>query len=235
MAKSGNGKPVRRRPLRILPPIIWEAIREEYLAGATAPECARLYGVGLTTVRSRAAREGWRRIDPPRNEQPYDDQPRDGASPPHGRAGPNADLDDAVLELQRRIGGDLDRVELSDLTRLASHRVSQSVMQGRAVDALRWRRLLETLKAEGEEIRRREAWARRHRDLTEAMADLLHDDADDLDDLDDLDALDAGWDDDRDAGFDDDEAPETPSSLDFPADPPLDDDTDRDDLDAIFF
>jgi hypothetical protein len=224
MAKSGNGKPGRRRRLRILPPIIWEAIREEYLAGATAPECARLYGVGLTTVRSRAAREGWRRIDPPRER----------ASPPHGRADPDTDLGDAVLELQRRIGGDLDRVELSDLTRLASHRVSQSVMQGRAVDALRWRRLLETLKAEEEEIRRREAWARRHRDLTEAMADILHDDEEDPETLDDLDELDAGWDDDRDAGFDDDEAPETPPSLDFPADPSLGGDDDRDDLDAIF-
>lgn len=227
MAKSGDRKSARRRPLRIVPPIIWEAIREEYLAGATAPECARLYGVGLTTVRSRAAREGWRRIDPPRNEQPCD-----GASPPHRRAGPDADLDDAVLELQRRIGGDLDRVELSDLTRLASHRVSRSVMQGRAVDALRWRRLLETLQAEGDEIRRREAWARRHRDLTEAMADLLPDDPETLEDLDDLDA---GWDDNRDAGFDDDEDPETPPSLDFPADPSLGDDDDRDDLDAIFF
>lgn len=43
----------------------WEAIRTDYLAGDPAQVVAERYGVGLSTLRARAAREHWRRRDQP--------------------------------------------------------------------------------------------------------------------------------------------------------------------------
>ena len=39
------------------PDEVWAAVRVDYLAGLSAPEACRRYGVGLTAMRMRAARE----------------------------------------------------------------------------------------------------------------------------------------------------------------------------------
>lgn len=44
-------------------PAVWARAREEYEDGEPAPGICRRYGIGLSTFRERAAREGWRRRD----------------------------------------------------------------------------------------------------------------------------------------------------------------------------
>ena len=105
------------------PEEVWAAVRVDYLAGMSAPEVCHRYGVGLTAMRTRAAREGWRRAD-----QPWT---------PRGRLDP----DDEGAALEARVGGDLDRVDLRDLTWIAHRRMMRAVMRGEAVEALRWRRV----------------------------------------------------------------------------------------------
>src|SRR5690606_13376160 len=53
--------PAQRRA----PDEVWARVREDYLSGLSAPACCRKHGVGLTALRDRAAREGWRRADQP--------------------------------------------------------------------------------------------------------------------------------------------------------------------------
>ena len=118
------------------PDEVWAAVRVDYLAGLSAPEACRRYGVGLTAMRMRAAREGWRRVD-----QPWT---------PRGRLDP----DDEGAELEARVGGDLDRVDLRDLTWIAHRRMMRAVMRGEAVEALRWRRVHQAMDEEATELDR---------------------------------------------------------------------------------
>ena len=113
----------RNRP----PDEVWARVREEYLAGWSAPECCRRHGVGLTSLRERAAREGWRRAD-----QPW-------AAPDR------LDPWDEGVELDLRVGGDLDKVDLEELGYVAHRRMMRAVMRGDAVEALRWRRVQLTM------------------------------------------------------------------------------------------
>lgn len=43
----------------------WTQVRDDYLAGASAPQLCERYDVGLTALRTRARTEGWRRTDAP--------------------------------------------------------------------------------------------------------------------------------------------------------------------------
>ncbi|MFN3669102.1 MAG: hypothetical protein ACK4VY_07315 [Brevundimonas sp.] len=105
------------------PDEVWAAVRTDYLAGMSAPEACRRYGVGLSALRARAAREGWRRAD-----QPW--------TPPN-----RLDPDDEGAELEARVDGVLDRVDLPDLVWVAYRRMLRAVVRGQAVEALRWRRV----------------------------------------------------------------------------------------------
>lgn len=121
------------------PDEVWARVREEYLAGWSAPECCRRHGVGLTVLRERAAREGWRRAD-----QPW--------TPPD-----RLDPWDEGVELDLRINGDLDKVDLEELGYIAHRRMMRAVMRGDAVAALRWRRVrLTMVEVEAEEAREHE-------------------------------------------------------------------------------
>ena len=129
-ATSANGQ-------RPAPDEVWAQVREDYLAGISAPECCRRHGVGLTALRKRAASEGWRRAD-----QPW--------TPPV-RLDP---WDEGVL-LEERIAGDLDKVELHELEWIADRRMMRAVLRGDAVEALRWRRVRALLDADAREMERR--------------------------------------------------------------------------------
>jgi len=122
---------------RSAPDEVWAQVREDYLAGISAPECCRRHGVGLTALRKRAAREGWRRAD-----QPW--------TPPL-RLDP---WDEGVL-LEERIDGDLDKVEMHELEWVADRRMMRAVLRGDAVEALRWRRVRFVLDADARETARR--------------------------------------------------------------------------------
>ena len=109
---------------------VWDQIRADYLAGWSAPACARRYGVGLSTVRKRAVDEKWRREDHPR-------------ALPRG-----LDRDDEGLALEERFDGDLEQIPLAELTVVAFQRMMRAVLHGNAAEALRWRRVRQALDAE---------------------------------------------------------------------------------------
>jgi hypothetical protein len=123
---DGALTPTRGR--RIAPDDVWIAVREDYLAGLSAPACCRRYGVGLTALRDRAGREGWRRAD----------QAWPAPRP----------LDEDAAALHDRTGGDLDRVGFDDLTALARRRMMRAVLNGDAAEALRWRRVRDVMEVE---------------------------------------------------------------------------------------
>ena len=130
-----DGSPARANP-RIAPDAVWERARADYLAGLPAPQVCRRHGVGLSTLRDRAAREGWRRVD-----QPW--------TPPD-----RLDPDDEGRALELSVDGDLDRVDPRQLSWVAARRMMRAVMRGDAVEALRWRRVRLAMDAEEAELAR---------------------------------------------------------------------------------
>jgi hypothetical protein len=111
-------------------------VREDYLAGMSAPEACRRHGVGLSALRDRAGREGWRRID-----QPW--------RPPNA-----LDPWDEGLALEDRTGGDLDKIEMRELSFVAHRRMMRAALRGDAAEALRWRRVRLAMDLEEEEVQR---------------------------------------------------------------------------------
>jgi hypothetical protein len=115
---------------RAAPQEVWDKVRLGYLAGLSAPACARRHGVGVSTLRQKAQRAGWRRADQPwREPTPLDP-------------------DDEGLALEVAIDGDLDRLEPVDLAQVAERRMTRCVLRGDAAGALRWRRVRDALYAE---------------------------------------------------------------------------------------
>ena len=121
---------------RRIPDTVWEAVKADYLAGASGPDCCRRHGVGLSALRARAAREAWRRMDqpwmPPTRLDPYDEG----------------------LELEEAIGGDINQLEFGDLPHVARSRVARAVLRGDALAALRWRRVERMLQEDDDELKR---------------------------------------------------------------------------------
>lgn len=70
---------------------VWAAVRADYLAGVSGPECCRRHGVKLVTLRWRAKQHGWRRVDAGRRTAPA------ACSPNAGRSGGGVS-DAGVLE-----------------------------------------------------------------------------------------------------------------------------------------
>ncbi|WP_420469807.1 hypothetical protein [Brevundimonas sp. FT23042] len=120
------------------PDEVWEQVRQDYLAGWSAPACCRRYGVGLSTLRKRAAEEGWRRTD-----QPW--------TRPNG-----LERDDEGLALEEQFDGDLDRIPLGELSLVAFQRMMRAVLHGNAIEALRWRRVHRMIETEAAEVQRRQ-------------------------------------------------------------------------------
>lgn len=154
---------------RAAPDAVWAAVREDYLAGRSAPACARRHGVSVGALRARAARDGWRRSD-----QPW--IPADRLDP----------WDEGV-DLEERVHGDLDKVELCELAYVAHRRMLRAVMRGDAVEALRWRRVGRTLaEVEAEEARDQE----RYEAILWRRGDDAEHDPDAMDAVDAMDAMD---------------------------------------------
>ena len=122
--------------LQSAPEEVWDRVREDYLAGWSAPACCRRHGVGLSTLRKRAAEEQWRRTD-----QPW--------AAPRG-----LDRDDEGLALEERVDGDLEQIPLGELSLVAFQRMMRAVLHGNAAEALRWRRVRQALDAEDAHLAR---------------------------------------------------------------------------------
>lgn len=118
------------------PDEVWAKVREDYLSGLSAQDCCRRHGVGLTSLRDRAARDGWRRQDRlwmPRNTlDPWDE----GA------------------ELELKVEGNLDKVGFRDLAFIAYQRTKRAVLRGDAVAAMRWWRVERMMDEADEECAR---------------------------------------------------------------------------------
>jgi len=136
------------RPTRSAPDSVWAAVRADYLSGMSAAEACRRHRVGRSTLRDRAAREGWRRAD-----QPW---------PPPARLDP----DDEGAALSDSVGGDVDRLGLPSVCGLVRRRMMRAILRGDAPEALRWRRVHAGLYAE--EVQAESVRALRERAATNA-------------------------------------------------------------------
>jgi hypothetical protein len=99
----------------------WALARGDYLAGFTAEEVCRRYDIGLSALRQRARREGWRRTD---------------------QADPVVADDDLDV---------FDDVEAPDLVDMAWRRLAAAIARGRAADAVRWQRIHADLHARAQD------------------------------------------------------------------------------------
>ena len=125
------------------PDDVWAAVKRDYLGGLSAAECCLRHGVRMGTLRHRAARHGWRRVDLP-------------WVPPA-----RLDAQDEGVQLEERAGGDLDRIEMRELSFVAHRRMMRAALRGDAAEALRWRRVRLAMDLEEEEVQRfvcREDW-----------------------------------------------------------------------------
>ncbi|WP_438851498.1 hypothetical protein [Brevundimonas nasdae] len=111
--------PAPRDGYRVRAEAVWAAARRDYLAGDAAEAVCRRYDLKLGTLRSRAAREGWRRCD-------VEDA---GAWP-----APWPDEDDPVED------GAADAPDLAAMTAQALMRLNRAVRRGRAAEAASWLR-----------------------------------------------------------------------------------------------
>jgi len=98
-------------PYRIRSDDAWAEARADYLTGFTAEEVCRRHDIGLSALRKRARREGWRRHD---------------------------QADPAVAEDDLEIFEDL---EPTDLVEMAWRRLAAAIARGRGADAARWQRI----------------------------------------------------------------------------------------------
>ena len=122
---------------RSAPDHVWARVRVAYLAGTSAAEACRIFGVGLTAFRDRAAREGWRRMD------------QVWAPPPN-----RMEAWDEGVVLDDRVQGDLDKIHLRQLSFVAHRRMMRAVLRGDAAEALRWRRVRVAMEEEDAELDR---------------------------------------------------------------------------------
>jgi hypothetical protein len=127
-------RPPARRGSLFAPDGVWAAVKRDYLGGLSAHECCLRYGVRMGTLRHRAARHGWRRVDLP-------------WVPPT-----RLDAQDEGVQLEERAGGDLDRIEMRELSFVAHRRMMRAALRGDAAEALRWRRVRLAMDEEEAEV-----------------------------------------------------------------------------------
>ena len=107
--------PAPRDGYRVRSEATWAAARRDYLAGDTAEAVCDRYGLKLGTLRSRAAREGWRRCDA-EDPDPWPDE------------------DDPVEDAAA------DDADLAAMAAQALMRLNRAVRRGRAAEAASWLR-----------------------------------------------------------------------------------------------
>jgi len=115
-----DGRPVRdpyeRGGYRRASDDVWARARADYLAGDTAETVCARHDLGLSTLRARAAAEGWRRSDQP-DPEPVD-RPIDMA----------AEIETGLPDY-------------ADMARHALVRLNRAVLGGRVAEAAGWMRL----------------------------------------------------------------------------------------------
>lgn len=156
------------RGRRIMPEPVWEAARDDYLAGLSGPEVCARHGLRLGTFKQRAARDHWRRKDqlaPKSATRPLDE----------GQA------------LEAEVDGDLDRLDYAQLAHVANCRMMRAVLRGGAIEALRWSRV-EALMAARQDVV--DQWVEENEAISAANRAAPDDDADQTDSTDRTDSTD---------------------------------------------
>jgi len=113
--------PHRAMPRIRLSPEIWEAIRDRYLAGESGEALAELFGISLSSLRTRAREEGWRRTDAP---------------------DPVVTVPPTTEELARD-----DRPNIGVMADTAMRRAARAVREGHLTEAQGWTRVGRSLAA----------------------------------------------------------------------------------------
>ena len=117
-------------------PETWARVRQAYIAGESAPSCARRFDVGLANLRRRAMAEGWTRkviaarldLKPVRGEA---DNPGGGLeAPADNDAAPRVDPHQALSEAVHRAASLLSRGKTEQATAL--------LRAATVLDRLRW-------------------------------------------------------------------------------------------------
>jgi hypothetical protein len=119
----GDGSRGPGRPTA--PDEVWDAVRDDYLAGMTAADACRKHGVGMSALRARSARDGWRRKDQPWSDALPEDDP--------GRV------------LEDRVNGDFEAIGFLDLSDVARSRMILGVLRNDARAAEEWRKVMITM------------------------------------------------------------------------------------------
>ncbi len=119
------------------PDAVWDAAREDYLAGMSGPAVCRRHGLRIGALRARAARDGWRRAD--QAWVPLTSEP---------------DPFDEGAELAARVQGEIDQIDYAQLVWVCRRRMMRAVLRGEASAALRWDRVRQMLEAEDAEVDR---------------------------------------------------------------------------------
>lgn len=111
-------------------PETWERVRQAYVAGESAPSCARRFDVGYANLRRRARIEGWTRkaIAEKLDLKPI----RGGADDPHG--GLRALTDMAALSSLEALA-EPPPINPRDAIAKAVRRAAWLVSEGRAAEA----------------------------------------------------------------------------------------------------
>lgn len=113
---------------------VWALARADYLAGAGAPEVCERHGLSLSTFRTRARRECWRRIDHPPS---HPDAPFTGPAFAHAGERPPLPVrsPQEALQMGETWAG---AVELSDMVWL---HLQRAIRAGRLIEARGWARV----------------------------------------------------------------------------------------------
>ena len=107
----------------------WEAVRQDYLAGAAARDLCDRYDVALSTLRLKAKEGGWRRAD----------QADSDLFPADADRWVQDDVPDAGLAA--------DNESWVDLAERARFRLRRAIASGRAAEAAAWLRVHDRLRA----------------------------------------------------------------------------------------
>jgi hypothetical protein len=119
-------------------PQTWELVRAAYLSGLSAPTAAARFGVSVTALRKRAAREGWTK-----RAYACAQAPLPALAPPHACAPPAAHnapaRDDIALRVEAIVARQMVPLyeEPTVMARRALGQAQRSIAEGRGLDAAR--------------------------------------------------------------------------------------------------
>jgi len=118
-------------------PQTWELIRAAYLSGLSAPTTAARFGVSVTALRKRAAREGWTKRAYARACAPASVPVHD--APAHIAHAPASARDDIALRVEAVVARQMVPLfeEPTVMARRALGQAQRSIAEGRGLEAAR--------------------------------------------------------------------------------------------------